>query len=165
MADQNRVQVADWLADDYAELQTDPDYVAQGILIDIAVQLGEIMEAEGIDSQKELADRLDMTPSAVSQIMSGEQNMSIERLVKIALSLGLTLEAPKFVQKEKTNIEAVPTPPKRVAVHNDTTFRQGKLTHKSGYGWTGARTGNEEHVSVQGEAVPAGAGSDEDALA
>lgn len=120
MADENEIQVADWLAEDYVELQTDPDYVTQGILIDLAVQLGEIMDAEGIESQQALADHLGMSPSAVSQIMSGEQNMSIERLVRIALSLGRTVEV-EFVEQKRPEVEAVPTQTTCIDLSDDVT--------------------------------------------
>jgi transcriptional regulator with XRE-family HTH domain len=137
MADKNEIQVADWLAEDYAELQTDPDYVTQGILIDIAVQLGEIMDEEGIESQKELADCLDMSPSAVSQIMSGDQNMSIERLVRIALALGRTLEAPRFVNQQQRKVTPIEPKHRRVHVEAEATHAQGfSQKRRTGGSWT-----------------------------
>ncbi len=118
MAPDSEIEVAEWLADDYGELQKDPDYVTSGVLIDLAVQLGEIMEDEDIENQKALADRLDMSPSAVSQIMSGEQNMSIERLVRIALSLGRTIDV-ELVEHDPPEVTAAPTKTNRIDVSEE----------------------------------------------
>ena len=108
MADTDRTRVADWLHDDYVQLQTDPTFVAEQLILDIMVQIGTVMEEEGI-TQKELADALDVSASAMSQLLSGDQNVSIKRLVKVALALGMQWEVPNLVPLEANNIERVET--------------------------------------------------------
>ncbi len=108
MADTDRTQVADWLHDDYVELQTDPTFVAEQLILDIMVQIGTVMEEKEI-TQKELADELDISASAMSQLLSADQNVSIRRLVKVALALGMQWEVPNLVPFESTDVERVET--------------------------------------------------------
>jgi transcriptional regulator with XRE-family HTH domain len=108
MADTDRTRVADWLHDDYVELQTDPTFVAEQLILDIMVKIGAVMEEEDI-TQKDLADALDISASAMSQLLSGDQNVSIKRLVKVALALGMQWETPKLVPFEANDIERVET--------------------------------------------------------
>lgn len=81
--------------------------VVEQLTLDIMVQIGTVMEEEGI-SQKELADALDIWPSATSQLLSGDQNVSIKQLVKVALALGMQWEA-QLVPFEAPDIERVQT--------------------------------------------------------
>lgn len=145
----NEVEVADWFAEDFNELQEDPDYVTHDLLIDIAVQLGEIMEEEGIESQKELADRLGMSPSAVSQIMSGDQNMSVERIVRIALALGRTVNVD-LVEHTPPDVAAVQTNRTRIDLTEEEPGRKGgawDVARKSGVSWPD-RAQSRSSVSV-----------------
>ena len=145
----NEVEVADWFAEDFNELQEDPDYVTHDLLIDIAVQLGEIMEEEGIDSQKELANRLGMSPSAISQIMSGDQNMSVERIVRIALALGRSVNID-LVEHTSPDVTPVPTKTTRIDLTEEEPSQKGgawDVTRKDGVSWPD-RAQNKSSVSV-----------------
>lgn len=106
MATNDTYQVASWFKDEFDALHQDPTFVTEEIVLDLALQIAEAMEEAGIETQKELAERLDVSPSAVSQMLSGDQNISIHRLVKVALALGKTVEAPKLVYFELPNVEA-----------------------------------------------------------
>jgi transcriptional regulator with XRE-family HTH domain len=50
-------------------------------------RIKEVRKQKGI-TQKELASRLGVVPSAISQFESGDGNMKIETLEKIAVALG-----------------------------------------------------------------------------
>jgi transcriptional regulator with XRE-family HTH domain len=105
MATNDTYQVASWFKDEFDALHQDPTFITEEIVLDLALQIAEAMEEAGIETQKELAERLDVSPSAVSQLLSGDQNVSIHRLVKVALALGKTVEAPKLVEFEPPNVE------------------------------------------------------------
>ncbi|MEL7170688.1 MAG: helix-turn-helix transcriptional regulator [Bacteroidota bacterium] len=104
------INVAPWLADQLAALQIDPEFVAEDLVLDVCEQLSVAMAEEGV-SQKELAARLGKSPSAVSQLLSGDQNISLLRLVEVALALNrgvapprlIALDPPRIVQAEETH--------------------------------------------------------------
>lgn len=106
MSTPTKIKVASWFKDDLEALQSDPAFVAEGVILDVTEQIYAVMDEEGI-SQQELAERLDVSKSAVSQMLSGDQNISIKRLVKVALALGMTLEAPKLAPFQRPRIEPV----------------------------------------------------------
>jgi len=114
----NTIRVADWLADDWGELQHDPTFVAEDLILDVALQIAEAMEEAGFETQKELADELDVSKSAVSQLLSGDQNVSLKRLVKVALALGKNVEV-NLVDRAAPEIEPVRTRTKRVDVEGE----------------------------------------------
>ena len=108
MATSENIKVADWLHDDFVDLQTDPEYLAEQLLIDIAIVIGNVMDEQGIN-QKELAERLDISKSAVSQLLRGDQNISMGRLVRIAHALDCRVRAPELLPLASPDIEPVET--------------------------------------------------------
>jgi transcriptional regulator with XRE-family HTH domain len=160
MAAHDTTQAASWLKDEYVDLHSDPTFVAEDIVLDIAVQIAEAMEDAGVSTQKELAERLNISPSAVSQLLSGDQNVSIHRLVRVALALGKTVEPPKIVDFSEPNVESrsrqhaetvslddVSTPPKPRSQRSETSPK---------------RAFNLSHVSVCGEPMSASATAEEE---
>lgn len=59
---------------------------------EIRSRIREEMARKGM-SQRELAERLDVTPSALSQVLSGKRGTMPESLMDVLNALGLTLEA------------------------------------------------------------------------
>lgn len=114
--------VADWLAEDWGELQHDPTFVSEQLMIDVAVQIAEAMEEAGFDTQKELSEHLGISPSAVSQLLSGDQNVTINRLVSVALALekGVRVE---LVDHSPPEVNALPTGTKRVIISEEASAR------------------------------------------
>lgn len=159
------IQVADWLADDWKGLQEDPTFVAEELVLDVAVQIAEAMEGAGLNTQKELADRLDISESAVSQLLSGDQNISINRLVEVALTLGKIVEVD-LVDREVPIVESVSTKTKRVDV-SDKGQNGGKpgtspWEKATGGGWTKQSKGQPEAtVCVRGTRLEPEAGTDD----
>ncbi|WP_208425213.1 helix-turn-helix domain-containing protein [Salinibacter sp.] len=125
MPDESTVRVADWLADDWRDLQHDPTFIAEELILDVAVQIAEAMEEAGFETQEELANELDVSESAVSQLLSGDQNISLKRLVTVALALGKSVEVD-LVDRDRPDVEAVPTKTKRLAVDGGTTQRSNE---------------------------------------
>lgn len=161
MANTDHIQVADWLHDDFVALQTDPTFVAEQLILDIVVQIAAVMEEEGI-AQKDLAEELDISPSALSQLLSGQQNVSLKRLVKVAMALGMRWEVPKLVPFDSPEIvrveTAVPT-----AVELEVESRPKGFSSKSAF-W-GQTPPQPTRLSVEGEPVDEGVNNDEELIA
>lgn len=77
-----------WWAKLNEDLKNDPVYMAEGLSMQIALQVNSYIEKSRV-SKKELANRLSVTPAYVSQILGGETNLTILTLCKIATALGL----------------------------------------------------------------------------
>ncbi len=78
------------------ELKDDPEFLTETLLLEVNESICELMENQDV-SRAELARRLEWRRSAVTKMLQGNHNISIGRLVRIALALGCTLTAPKFV--------------------------------------------------------------------
>ena len=102
----NKLRAANWLYDELKVLQSDPTFVAEDIILDITEQICEAMEQQGLQ-QKDLAERLGKSRSAVSQLLSGDQNVSIKRLVEVALALDMTFIPPQLIPFEPVEVERV----------------------------------------------------------
>ncbi|MEM9997497.1 MAG: helix-turn-helix transcriptional regulator [Bacteroidota bacterium] len=100
------LKAAPWIAGDLAALQHDPEFLAEDLVLAVCEQIAAAMSEDGV-SQKELATRLGKTPSAVSQLLSGDQNVSLRRLVEVACALGRGVEPPRLVPFVATEVEAV----------------------------------------------------------
>lgn len=147
----NHIQVADWLYDDYAELQTDPTFVAEQLILDIVVQIATVMEDEGI-VQKELAEELDISPSAMSQLLSGQQNVSLKRLVKVALALGMRWDVPKLIPFESPHIERVEEATVRIGI-GELEAGIGTKGFSSGSKRWGQQPSQPTSLSIEGEPI------------
>lgn len=87
--------VATWIRQDLEELKEDPEFLTQGLLLEVNETVCELMEDQGV-SRAELARRLKWPRSAVTKMLRGNHNISIGRLMKVALVLGCKLTAPQF---------------------------------------------------------------------
>ncbi len=88
--------VSTWIQQDLEELREDPDFLTQGLLLEVNETICELMEDRGVN-RAELARRLKWRRSAVTKMLQGNHNISIGRLMKVALALGCTLTAPRFM--------------------------------------------------------------------
>ncbi len=69
------------------ELLKSPEYWFENAQNDLFSQVTEYMEKEGIN-QNQLADRLGVTKGYVSQILKGEFNYTLKKLIEISLAIG-----------------------------------------------------------------------------
>ncbi|MBN2164309.1 MAG: helix-turn-helix transcriptional regulator [Pontiellaceae bacterium] len=67
------------------------DYYQEKLLMDISSRLINALEDQGL-KRKELAERLGVTPTYVTNVLRGHANLSIESLAKFAFALGLKWE-------------------------------------------------------------------------
>ena len=63
------------------------------MVLDFEASIFCMMEAQGI-TQKELAERLGVTPATVSKTLSKTSNMTFKTAAKIAHALGCVIDAP-----------------------------------------------------------------------
>ncbi len=80
----------------WKKLESDPEFVAEGILIDILENILEIMEKKNI-SKADLAKKLGTSKAYVTRLFHGTPNMTILTLAKLAVALEVDIEAPKFI--------------------------------------------------------------------
>lgn len=161
MSDTKHIQVADWLYDDYVELQSDPTFEAEQLILDIVVQIGSALEEKDV-TQEKLAEQLDISPSALSQLLSGQQNVSLKRLVKVAMALGMRWEVPKLVPFESPEIVCVETTvPTAVELEVESLFKGFTMRSAS---W-GQNPPQPTRLSVEGEPVDEGINNDEELVA
>lgn len=84
------------------ELLKSPEYWFENAQNDLYGQVIEYMEKEGIN-QNQLAERLGVTKGYVSQILKGEFNYTLKKLIEISLAVG---KVPQIEYKAITKIIA-----------------------------------------------------------
>ena len=90
------------------EIEESIEYKIESISIDVAIQFYKQMKKLGIN-KKELAKRLGVSKSYVTQLLNGKSNMTIETLIKVAEALNLNLQiklVPKKLDSE-ANVQSV----------------------------------------------------------
>lgn len=75
---------------------------------DFCVQVIFEMERQGL-TVSELARRMGVAQSTLSQQLSGEQNLTAKTMDRIARALGCVLEAPRLVRPSEIWSDAVPS--------------------------------------------------------
>ncbi len=88
--------VSTWIRQDLEEFREDPEFLTEGLLLEVNETICELMGKKGV-TRAELARRLDWPRSAVTKMLQGNHNISLGRLMKVALVLGCTLTAPQFM--------------------------------------------------------------------
>jgi antitoxin component HigA of HigAB toxin-antitoxin module len=56
----------------------------------IALKVLGALKAQGL-TQKELAERMDVTPQQISKIVKGQENLTLETIAKLELHLGIQI--------------------------------------------------------------------------
>ena len=69
-----------------------------------------LLESLGL-SQRELADRLDVTPGRVSQVLSGRENLTLRTLAALGWALGVRFELNPVAMADRAGTPAVDDPP------------------------------------------------------
>jgi ribosome-binding protein aMBF1 (putative translation factor) len=54
----------------------------------IAIKVLDALKAQGL-TQKELAERLDVSPQYINKIVKGEENLTLETITNLELTLGI----------------------------------------------------------------------------
>ena len=94
-----------WLDDDLEELADDPEFHTYGLLIEINEGICARMDALGM-SRAELARKLGVSRAAVTKMLNGQPNMTLKRLVTVAMALHAEVEVNLRPKKEVAAEEA-----------------------------------------------------------
>jgi predicted XRE-type DNA-binding protein len=106
---------------DYKELEAQLAF-EQELLVGLTVDLmNALANASGL-TQRQLADRLDITEGRMSQILSGDQNISLKKLAAFGWALGIRFELLPIALDDRRGSPAVDDndPPRWVARSNKT---------------------------------------------
>ncbi len=82
------------------------DYYQEKLLMDISSRLVDALEAQNL-KRKELAERLEVSPAYVTNVLRGHANLSIESLAKFAFALGLKWEPVLLSLESKLGLYSV----------------------------------------------------------
>ncbi|MEQ8425499.1 MAG: helix-turn-helix transcriptional regulator [Cyclobacteriaceae bacterium] len=82
------------------ELLRSPEYWFEHAQNDLYGQVVEFMEREGVN-QTQLAERLGVTKGYISQLLNGEFNHTLKKLIDISLSIGVV---PKIEYQSISNV-------------------------------------------------------------
>lgn len=99
--------------------------------------LAGLIESLGI-TQRELAERLGVSPGRVSQILSGAENLTLRSLAAFGWALGLRFELDASPMEDRTGTPAVHDPPapiwlSKLAVTSEARFQTlHQVTYKRG---------------------------------
>lgn len=69
----------------------DPEYIAEGMLLEISEQFLGAMESQGIN-RSQLAEKLGCSNAYVTKLFNGSENLTIKKAVQIANVLGAMLD-------------------------------------------------------------------------
>jgi len=88
-------------------LQDDPEYIAAGLMIEIADRVFEQMKNLGM-TQKQLAKQIGCSQPYISRILNHGTSMSLLTLARIAVALDMEIQpvllAPKYLFRESFKI-------------------------------------------------------------
>ena len=102
------MSLAKWFKDEERRLAASPEYEREMQLLAVADESHAVMKAQGV-SRSELARRLDVRPSYVTKLLSGDANMTLETLMKVSQALAgrLSVMIGSYWSSEST-VECVP---------------------------------------------------------
>jgi len=95
------------------ELLKTPEYWFETIQNELFRQLKEYIEKEGI-SQSELAEKLGVTKGYVSQVLNGNFNYTLKKLIELSLAIGKVpdlqfKDVDSFIAKKERTVELLMT--------------------------------------------------------
>lgn len=91
MVNKNEFNFKGWFDEEVDQLEKDPEYIAYGLMVDLAAQVAKKLQSQGL-KQKDLAERLGKSQGWISRFMNDPTNFSIKKLVEIAVALGMELD-------------------------------------------------------------------------
>lgn len=92
------------------EFRTDPDYIAEQLVLRIGEMMVECMELRRL-SRSELAERMNVSKAYVTKLLDGKPNMTVRTLANVAVALDASVDVklrcrfPRPSEKEWLNKE------------------------------------------------------------
>ena len=93
---------AEWLAEQVAKYQDDPEFITYGILDDVTDVLCGEMEAQGM-SRADLARKMGVSRAYVTRFLNTPLNTRVETIVRFAQAVGLDVKV-ELVQKSASGV-------------------------------------------------------------
>ncbi len=72
----------------YNELLTTPDYWVTKIQLDLSSMINKYMETNKM-SRTDLANKLDVSPKYISQLLNGNFDHKLSKLVELSMAIGM----------------------------------------------------------------------------
>ena len=95
-------------------MAVDPERITKSLLQETMAQVRHAMAAQQV-TQAELARRMGVSRSAVSQMLKAHPNLTFRRLAEVTVALGLTLKAPQIMASSGVPISGTGAPEVTVA--------------------------------------------------
>jgi len=86
-----KVSGAGYAARKIAELERDPEFVAELLALTVVEQIHELMEKQGVN-RSQLAERMGVSRAYVTKLFGSPPNMTLQSIAQLALALGLKPE-------------------------------------------------------------------------
>jgi len=80
-----------WFAEQIQKYESDAEYIAEGIKLDLADKICEEMNIQDI-SKEQLSELFSIPIKKINKILACKHNANISMMVKLALALGLKLK-------------------------------------------------------------------------
>jgi transcriptional regulator with XRE-family HTH domain len=71
--------------------ENDPEYIAEGLLIDITEQIVDLVERAQLN-RTQLAQKLNCSNAYVTKLLNGSENLTVKKLVQIAQALDCSID-------------------------------------------------------------------------
>ncbi len=100
-------KLAKWYKNIIDELKETIEYKIESISFDISIQIYKQMEKLGL-SKKDLAERLNVSKSYITQLLKGKSNITLETLIKVADALELEPKVelvPKVAESKANSVD------------------------------------------------------------
>ena len=85
----------------FDEWRDDPDYLYEGVVLELTEQIAAQMKERGI-SRSDLAERLGTSRAYVTKLLDGQENMTVKTLVRVANALEMKV-GMKLVPRERAS--------------------------------------------------------------
>ena len=85
----------------FDEWRDDPDYLYEGVVLELTEQIAAQMKERGI-SRSDLAERLGTSRAYVTKLLDGHENMTVKTLVRVANALEMKV-GMKLVPRERAS--------------------------------------------------------------
>lgn len=80
-----------WFEEKLTKFENDPAFIADGVLLKVANDIYQALEQQNLN-QKDLANRLGCSNAYISKLLDGSQNLTLKKMVEIALALNCEFE-------------------------------------------------------------------------
>ena len=111
-----------WFEKTLKSFEKDPQFLLERKILDVTEEICAVMKKKDI-TRKELAERLGVSPAAITKILRGNSNFTLKTLLSLASALDLDLDV-SFRERKKTSTASEIYRPHRQCLQNTSTDLQ-----------------------------------------